>query len=641
MNIKRIECLTLVIVLTLFLNACSFAESSSYGNDENIKTALEAVKLKSQLVSETKVGEVSELFHFDEVYYISVKIPEKTLTEDMTYKYTGDSYEIWRYENDQAKRILAGLDKVDYIEKSGEIIFIGAENSYIVKLNDEKNSEQNKGEILYECYFTNILNRDDGAYTCYINSFLSVCVVDNEKNELVLNQYLPEIGSYDDLTFYEKKDDFYLDNNKTFFRRNYPDIDEFGWIEDENIAYYHTEGMLSNYILLDMDREKVFNIKTYGKSFINPQKACIIADDSKINLDIIGFNQEQLKKNYSNIYLLNILTEEKIYLSKVFSPHILGMELNNNTFTYNTIFDEKREIDISNCIDKDRKNILHGFNSEIDSKYGLEKVTSVEMIKQNDIYYQTVKVEKNGNEFMQLYSMTDNKYEQVVESARNIDIHSHAGNLYAYIEDDANDRLISYMPDGSIKTINGSFTDIDFDDRGKYISLCDKFGNIILLDENSDIYYEDNIFASDTYDHYDESNIEDIHIKNSVWDENSENLYIFTEKDGYLANLFQVNVGDKSIKDYAENINCRYDNLYFDVVNKYALYTTYPYIINEDSSAKFDDVVDLCVEYLDRNEIVKIASVKGKEIQFTFNENTVNYSYNENGSRISYEYVIK
>ncbi|WP_019230185.1 hypothetical protein [Sedimentibacter sp. B4] len=190
----------------------ALSQSDNISKDIEYSNADEAlIKVQGEVKVLTGLDDVetSELFSIENTYYIKVKIHDLVLHNDyiqagdgeyttvtnytdrslnnIEEKIIGDFYEIWRYENGDLKRILYNMEDVVYSQDDDKIIIDGAYNSYIIKLESDN---EGKEKILYECYYTDILNSDNRDFTCYINNFFSICVVDNKENKIILNKYI-------------------------------------------------------------------------------------------------------------------------------------------------------------------------------------------------------------------------------------------------------------------------------------------------------------------------------------------------------------------------------------------------------------------------------------------------------------------
>ena len=180
----------------------------------NLEEVLTQVNDKVKILTGLDDIETSELFNFDNTYYVKVKRH-------------GDFYGVWRYENGDLKRILHKMEDIVYNQVDDKIIIDGAHNSYIIKLGTDNDG---KDKILYECYFTDILNSDNGDFTCYINDFFSICVVDNKDNKIILNKYIDFDNEF-------SNENFILDNNRVFLPGRMQ-VMEMGWINNSNMAYF-------------------------------------------------------------------------------------------------------------------------------------------------------------------------------------------------------------------------------------------------------------------------------------------------------------------------------------------------------------------------------------------------------------------
>lgn len=140
--------------------------------------------------------------------------------------------------SERLERILSNMKEVKYSHDDDKIIIDGAHNSYIIKLGSDN---EGKEKILYECYYTDILNSDNGDFTCYINDFFSVCVVDNKNNEIIFNKYI-------DLEKEFSEEDYKFDN-KRVFSPGRMQVMETGWIKNSNMAYFACYDMSNTFLL--------------------------------------------------------------------------------------------------------------------------------------------------------------------------------------------------------------------------------------------------------------------------------------------------------------------------------------------------------------------------------------------------------
>ena len=542
--------------------------------------------------------ETSGLFSFENTHYIKVKIHDLMLHYEYIYAdsvedeptaftaYTdrdlnniekeinGDYYEIWKYENGDLKRILYNMEDVVYSEDDDKIILDGAYNSYIIKL-----STGNEGveKILYECYYTEILNSDNGDYTCYINNFFSVCVVDNKNNEIILNKYI-------DLEKEFSNEDVILDNNRVMFpTRMY--ITGTGWIKNSNMAYFACYDLSNVIIVIDIDKKIIsqpnFTTGSGYESFIDEDKGYIVSSDTFYALDTDTYMMNHLEKKYNYLYLTNLHTSEKFEIAKTIRTKFELIKEDEKTISYIASSGERVTVDISDMIGKDRSHIRDGFK---------------------DTLYSQLKLDE----------------------ADNVNFYEFNNNTYAVIDDGANKMLIKYNNDNKINIIADKLNDINFSELGKYISLYNKNGDIIVFDKNGNKYLEDNVY---NYISYSDTAIEP---GVTVWGKNNDTLYILTKKNDRLSNIFEVNMIDKSIKDLASDIDCRYENLYIDISEGYVVYSTFPGPIFYFYDKEVNEDVFIYVKYLNTGEETEIARVKGASILFYIFDNELELYCREN-----------
>ncbi len=272
----------------------------------------------------------SELLSIENTYYIKVKIHDLMLHNDyiqagdgeyttvtnytdrdlnnIEEKINGDVYEVWRYENGDLKRILYNMEDVVYSQDDDKIIIDGAYNSYIIKLESDN---EGKEKISYECYYTDILNSDNGDFTCYINNFFSICVVDNKENKIILNKYI-------DLEHEFSKEDFKLDNNKVLFPSRMW-VMETGWIKNSNMAYFTCYDLSNVIFVIDIDKRIIsqpnFTTGAGYESFIDKDNGYIVSGNTYYALDTDTYMMDHLEKQYHYYYLINLYTSEKFEIA--------------------------------------------------------------------------------------------------------------------------------------------------------------------------------------------------------------------------------------------------------------------------------------------------------------------------------------
>lgn len=561
----------------------------------NADEALTKVQDEVKLLTGRDDVESSELFSFDNTHYIKVKIHDLMLHYEYIYddsgeftavtaytirdlnnieeEISGDYYEIWRCENGDLKRILFNMQDVLYSQDNDKIIINGAYNSYIIKLATDNDAKE---KILYECYYTEILNSDNGDYTCYLNNFFSVCVVNNESNEIILNKYIEVHNEF-------SNEDVILDNNRVMFPVRIQ-IDGTGWIKNSNMAYFASYDMADIFIVIDIDKKIVSQPSlTTGRgyeSFIDEDDGYIVSSDTFYALDTDTYMMEHLEKQYNYLYLINLYTSEKFEIAKsIRTKFELKME-DDKIISYIASSGERVTVDLSDMIGKDSTYIT-GYKDTLYSQLSIDEEDIVNFYKFNNI-------------------------------------------IYAVVDDGENKMLVQNTDDNKLNVIADNLDDINFSELGKYISLYNKNGDIIVLDKSGNKYLEDNVF------NYISNNDTAIELGVTVWGKNNETLYILTKKNDRLSNIFEVNIIDKSIKDVASDIDCRYENLYIDVSGGYVVYSTFPgpifYFYDEEVN---DDVV-LYVKYLNTGKKTEIARAKGESIHFYIFDNELEFYCREN-----------
>lgn len=530
----------------------------------NLEEVLTKVKDEVKILAGIDDIETSELYSFDNTHYINVKRQ-------------GDFYGIWRYKNGDLKRILSKMEDVVYNQDDDKIIIDGVHNSYIIKLGTDNDGKE---KVLYECYYTDILNSDNGDFTCYINDFFSVCVVDNKSNEIILNKYI-------DLENEFSNEDFIFDNNRVFSPTRMQ-IMETGWIKNSNMAYFACYDMSNVYFVIDIDKKIVsqpnFTTGAGYEDFIDKDKGYIVSGDTNHALDIDSYMIKHLGKQYNRFYLINLFTLEKFEIAKSIKTEIDPKIEDEGTISYIASSGERVTVDISNMIGKDPSHIT-GFK---------------------ELLYSELNIDEDDN----------------------VNFHIFNDNVYAVVDDVENRMLIQYTEDNKVNIIAEKLDDINFSELNKYISLYKRNGDLILLDKSGNICLEYNVFNYASVNDTGSKNQDDvtnIELGATVWGKNNDNLYILTKMDYNLRNIFEVNLVEKSIRDLADDINCRYENIYLDISEGFVVYSTFPDPIFYSYDKEVNDDVYLYVKYFNSGEKLEITHVKGESIHFYILDNELNY----------------
>ena len=478
--------------------------------------------------------------------------------------------------SERLERILSNMKEIKYSHDDDKIIIDGAHNSYIIKLGSDN---EGKEKILYECYYTDILNSDNGDFTCYINDFFSVCVVDNKNNEIIFNKYI-------DLEKEFSEEDYKFDN-KRVFSPGRMQVMETGWIKNSNMAYFACYDMSNTFFVIDIDEKVVFqpNFTTGAghEDFIDKDKGYIVSGDTNHSLDTDSYMIKHLEKQYNYFYLINLFTLEKFEIAKSIRTEIEPKIEDEKTISYIASSEERVKVDISDMIEKDSTHIT-GFK---------------------DILYTQLSLDDDNVSFYEFNNI-----------------------VYAIVDDGENKNLIQYTEDNKINIIADKLDDINFSELGKYISLYNGNGDIIVLDKSGDKYLEDNVF------NYVSGNDTGIELGVTIWGKNNDTFYILTKKDDILSNIFEVNMIDKSIKDLASDIDCRYENLY--ISDGYVVYSTFPGHIFYQYDKEVNEDVVLYVKYFNSSEKVEIARAKGGSIHFYIFDNELQYYCRENNIEGTY-----
>lgn len=600
--------------------------------------ALQVVENVAKMLTHVDDIKCSNILNVGDVYYIKVVVADKYLDYDCKYSdidsyhdnFGDETIEIWRYEKNKARRILYNMKKIDYTMENNIIKFSGYENYYMVKCDDDMQN------IKYECYFTDILNNRSGDKTCYINACYSVCVVDNTRDEVIMNKYMPEPIKADENLLTEAED-FVLDNNRCFIANRYSYICNMAWLDESKICYTVND-MVIFYALVDLNKKMIGCDVISGHSTFDLDDAVIIENGSAVTLDITSSNNLEMEKENISFNLYNMLTNEKIFLGKTFGT-LAHIHYEAPVLIYGSPMGRDIAIDISDYIDKDRKKLIDKCVSRIEREHDITDVKNKQLERIDNTYIESIEGKNTSDEIIcQLYYFQDDLCQCIARNADEIDMYRFNGDEYVYVECADKSRMIHFMQNGEINIIEGKFIDINFEETGKNISLCSEDGNIIILDELGKEVLKENIFEYSSKNGVDdELSLDEVEISTSIWDENAENLYIFTSKEGALYNFFKIDMVNDNITDLAFDIDCRLNNIYFNVKRNYILYYTYPYDIQTYTHDKVDRDVFLCIKYLDTGVIDEIYRTHGESIYFWFYDDEIGYREDYTNDNICYK----
>ena len=572
----------------------------------SLEEAISLVKYEVQALTGLDDVETSELFSMDDKYYIKVKIHDLMLREEyisvgddktvIVTKYSelvpysldeasGDFYEIWKCENGDIKRLFYNMEEVVYSRDDEKVIIDGPYNSYIIKLDS---NDKDDVKILYECYFTHVLDSDNGDHTCYINDFYSVCVADNRSNEIILNKFIEINDEY-------CNEDYKLDNNRIYYPKRMS-VMETGWIKDSNMAYFACYDLSNIYIVIDIDKRAVFQpyfkIGFGGEGYIDKNDGYIIASTTHYALDVDSYMYDHMVKQYNYYYLINLYTLEQFEVAKSIMNNINLIKEDDKTFSYVTSAGDRVKVDISELIGKQQSKERELFKETLYTKLRIDEDDNVKIQRFNE-------------------------------------------NLYAVVGDGETKKLIQYTDNKKINAVAEKLSDINFSENGKYISLYKNSGELVVLDNKGNKYFECNVFD---YVVDKNSSVVNIDLGVTVWGKNGHKLYILTKNEDKMSNIFEVNMTDKSIRDLAHDIDCLYENLYIDILHEFVAYSTFPASMHYSyDDVEINDDVYVYVKYFNPENKVEVASIKDENIKFyIFNNKLEYYCYEDYDFRGSY-----
>jgi|GEM_PF-1903413 len=507
-----------------------------------------ASKVLSHIKENYKIeSKICKIFTYNNVSYVIVTMPNYFIDFDNTYKKGYSTLELWKYENDNCKRLIynqTNLSIYNMFENNGYLMILGLieHPGYIVKFNENK-------DILYESKFQGFSKSPYGRYTLAYNRDNSFSVI--EDNKLII--------SYD----FNKNDDI-----NTFWQNTIVELGQYWWdLEFNKLYIFISSGINPMYSIYCADLNTK-EVKYYGSvklhyfqmKDINKESSYICLDDSKLSLD---FNPDRYcadlftYKKFTN-YLFNLRTNEKIYLA---NKAIYGyIEINNNlvkytqstkyTYSNGEISGEPIEltIDISPYIDENRvnyikeikKSIIDNYNKSIDE----ENIELCLIFNTSQGNFQIVKINEDDNSsYYELWKIDDNKHERIINNT-----------------------------DAIFLTNNQN-----------YLCVVSRNGELKIYDKNFDCIMNENIYSENLLKQY---NLETLKIGDFYVMKFDKYIFLAIKSGENLADVVNIDLTNKKISSIDYALNCNYDNYFINPENGYLVYQTGPSIVKYDDFYK-------------------------------------------------------
>lgn len=602
---RKIGILILCVILSLCISACEEENiyrqnnlEETHFNDKIQSNKETQFNNKPQSVEETQSNDDSiEIFSIGDVHY--------------RYNYYGDYYRVCKYENDDCELVAQSNKKPDY-EITDNNFWVYDESNrrkYVIRFDEESE------KIEFEEYCTDIIKSEKYSYTCYISGFNSITIFDDSDNSMIMSKYIPEDADYSD-DFYKEAEDFDFNDNWSYGLDRGTDVDEFAFIND-HIFFYYCKDYFYNFVAIDLDKKLIAH-KCYSNlcKFNKDNGIIFQVTWSAYFMEIGAFNELQMKKRYSTVDLYNIYTDEHIHITKNFSLGIPIEYYDDKCMKYKR-YGKEVCIDISDYTDKNRKNIINECLTIIRENYETNDIEHDQLRRINNRYFQVVKTPQNT---YTLYSMEDNECKLLQSKSSNINLYSFKDGIYAYVDANEDSKFMRFSSDSEKIIYCGKLDDISFEEIGEYVTLVSNEGELLVLDKNGDVIYKKNLYA---YSARNDIAIDEIKISMIDWDENYKYLYILTSKDDMASNIFQVDIKNDKVVDYAGDINSVYDSYYIDTSDRYIIYNN---IIQDAESNDIEKWI-LSIKYLDTGEVVKIFENKIRPTYFNFYDDQIKYSY--------------
>lgn len=500
---------------------------------------------------------------YNGVSYVVINIPEFYINInneyawiDTSYKYhwqelpyneTGSSVELWKYENEECKRLLysqINLSIYNIVDSKGYVIILGYEAypGYIIRVDKNNN-------MLYGSKLQGLSNSPDGRYTLMYNLDESFTVVENDK--IIID--------------YKFRDN---DDINTFWYKTIIEMGPYWWDTEFNKLYILEDPSINSTSFIycvDLKNKKVEHYGSFKYDHlwknINKEFSYIYSDDSKISLE---YNPEMYCANLFtykkfNNYLYNLVTNEKFYIANkaIYSSNINDIKINNNLITYKQsskyipgdgevdLEAIELTIDISQYIGKNRINYLNSIKKSITESYNnsiaIDDIKLCLIFNSNNGNYQIVKInEADINSYYELWKIESNSYKKILSRT------------------------------DSIFLTNNQ----------EYLFAVSKNGELKVYDKNFNCIMDENIYSENLLSRYDVAELEIADYYVMKFD---KNIFITIKSGENFVDVVNVNVVDKKISSIDYDLNCHYDNYFINPENGYLVYQDGPSIVKYDN----------------------------------------------------------
>lgn len=302
--------------------------------------------------------------------------------------------------------------------------------------------------------------------------------------------------------------------------------------------------------LISKDVELYDTVVQYNPENINKKTNYIYFTDKWKSLDADSSSQEYYtRKKYGN-YILNLRTNEKIYMNST-DGYSLN-KLNDTSITYNKYLDGEKlgefSIDISLYVDKNRGKYVNQIRNAIIKAHN------------NTL--------KNDNiELCQIFSSKETNYQIVkINIANKISYHE----LWK-IGDDKYERMFTRMDN------------IFLTDNHKYLCIANKSGEFKVYDDSFSCIIDENIYSERILSKYKTGTLD---IGNYYFMNDDKYIFLTVKSEDMLVDVVNVDLETKSFSGIPYEIEFPYINHFINSRNGYMIYQTGPSIISYNENVK-------------------------------------------------------
>lgn len=556
-------------------------EYSEQKKSDSAVLAESAVKNKLSSLTDAQIN-INQSFKVGEAYYVVSSIHGKMLGYEEKYNdielypygsdniklSEADSYELWKYENNECKRLIYSTITMKVKNccnyPDGSYIYVDSgyldqyqySANYIIKYTKSSDDSMN---MVYELKCSDFVVSPDKK---------CVAVIIREESIAILK---------DDKVIFNSDTGEYWDNGLIC-------LEDFWWSSDSQQFNYILYG-LNRYInTIDITDGKIIDNVCFEASMdryiVDKDNCYIVYSTYKETCGGIDEYAECMNKKIPvELKLLNLKTGENFTLHRNYEPYYKVEKISDTLISYdvpNSSDGERETIDISKYIQSNRKQVQKSLkNYIISDKVSSDTITDkdiniISCDKVGDNYYQFAEILKDESKYYDLYINNGNEYTRLVENIKNAKVFGVGSNYYIYYEKDNIGKLCVYSYSNCTTLYDGKIEMLESFENCPYIISCGINGDLMLInDKNLEL-------CQNIYDDLIEvTNDATLSSNHYYWSEDYKKLVILikNENENKLAAIKSIDIEHKEIKRLVSEPEGDYDHIYVECSNVFALYT--------------------------------------------------------------------